>query len=131
MDFIKFKSEFFAAMDDDFNSPQAVAVLFDLSRDVNQRLNTTTPLGAPSLQQILDLYSELGKILGLNLLNAGSSSGGGSNLDDQFMDLIIALRQEIRAQKLWPLSDKIRDGLAKLGIVLEDKKDGTSWKRTS
>lgn len=131
MDFNKFKSEFFAALDDDFNSPQAVAVLFDLSRDANQRLSANTPLGAPSLQQILDLYSELGKILGLNLLDTGSSPGGGSNLDDQFMDLIIALRQEIRAQKLWPLSDKIRDGLAKIGIALEDKKDGTSWKRTS
>jgi len=46
------------------------------------------------------------------------------------MDLIIALRQEVRAQKLWSLSDKIRDGLAKLGIILEDKKGGTSWKRT-
>jgi cysteinyl-tRNA synthetase len=94
-------------------------------------LSTNTLLSAPSLRQILDLYSELGKILGLNLLDAGSSPGGGSNLDDQFMDLIIALRQEIRAQKLWLLSDKIRDGLAKMGIALEDKKDGTSWKRIS
>ncbi|MBM2845070.1 MAG: cysS, partial [Bacteroidetes bacterium] len=123
------KSDFLAAMDDDFNAPQAVAILFDLSREVNQMLNSGTPLSAASLQGMLDLYRELGNILGLNLLETNAPQGG--SLDAQLMDLIIALRQEIRAQKLWPLSDKIRDGLAKLGIVLEDKKDGTTWKRGS
>ena len=44
------------------------------------------------------------------------------------MDLLIAVRKEIRAQKLWALSDRIRDGLAKIGIVLEDRKEGTTWK---
>jgi cysteinyl-tRNA synthetase len=47
------------------------------------------------------------------------------------MELMLSLRQDVRTQKLWPLSDKIRDGLAKLGIVLEDRKDGTTWKRVS
>lgn len=46
------------------------------------------------------------------------------------MDLLIALRAELRKEKLWGLSDKIRDGLVKIGVVLEDKKEGTSWKRT-
>ncbi len=130
IDLSKFKSDFLASLDDDFNAPQAVAMLFDMSREVNQALSSGS-LSATSLQQILDLYHELGNILGLNLLEANSSQGSGSNLDTQLMELIIALRQEIRAQKLWPLSDKIRDGLVKLGIVLEDKKDGTSWKRNS
>ncbi len=130
IDLSKFKSDFLASMDDDFNAPQAVATLFDMSREVNQALSSGS-LSATSLQQILDLYLELGNILGLNLLETNSSQGSSSNLDAQFMELIIALRQEIRAQKLWPLSDKIRDGLVKLGIVLEDKKDGTSWKRNS
>lgn len=128
VDLSKFKSDFLAAMDDDFNAPQAVATLFDLSREVNQMLSSTS-LSKTSLLQILDLYSELGNILGLNLLDAGLSQGSSSNLDAQLMGLIIALRQEVRAQKLWPLSDKIRDGLTMLGITLEDKKDGTSWKR--
>jgi len=126
---VKFKSAFLAAMDDDFNAPQAIAVLFDLSREVHQSLGSTPSLSSASLGQILDLYTELERILGLNLPNAGSFHGGGPKLDEQYMDLIILLRQEIRAQKLWPLSDTIRDGLAKLGIALEDKKDGTSWKR--
>jgi cysteinyl-tRNA synthetase len=47
------------------------------------------------------------------------------------MDLFIALRQEVRKQKLWPLADRIRDGLAAIDIVLEDGKDGTTWKKTS
>ena len=132
LDLAKFKADFLAAMDDDLNTPQGLAVLFDLSRDVNQMLSSSASLGATSMRQILDLYNELGNnILGLDLLEIGSSQKSDSSLDGQFMDLIIALRQEIRAQKLWPLSDKIRDGLAKLGIALEDKKDGTSWKRVS
>jgi cysteinyl-tRNA synthetase len=47
------------------------------------------------------------------------------------VDLLIAVRGDIRAQKLWALSDKIRDGLARIGIGLEDKKTGTTWKRVS
>jgi cysteinyl-tRNA synthetase len=47
------------------------------------------------------------------------------------MDLLIGLRQEIRQQKLWSLADRIRDGLAALGMTLEDGKDGTTWKKTS
>jgi cysteinyl-tRNA synthetase len=131
LDLAKVKADFLAAMDDDFNAPQAVAVLFDVSRQINQVLSLEVPPGTESLRQVLDLYAELGAILGLNLLDTGAVESTGSTTDGQFMDLIIALRQEIRTQKLWSLSDRIRDGLAKLGIALEDKKDGTSWKRTS
>jgi cysteinyl-tRNA synthetase len=47
------------------------------------------------------------------------------------VDLFLAVRSDIRAQKLWALSDKIRDGLAQIGIGLEDKKTGTTWKKIS
>ena len=125
----KFKSDFLLAMDDDFNTPQAIAILFDMSRDVNQFLNTNAQPGKGSLQQVLDLFQELGFVLGLDLLAAAPSHGAGAGLDGKLMELVIGLRQEIRAQKLWSFSDRIRDGLAGLGIALEDKKDGTSWKR--
>lgn len=130
-DLSPFKADFLAAMDDDFNAPQAVAVLFDLNKEVNHVLGSAVSTGATSLRPVLDLYSEMGTVLGLNLLDRGSSGTTGSNLDGPFIDLIVSLREEIRAQNLWTLSDKIRDGLAKLGIVLEDKKHGTSWKRVS
>lgn len=131
VDTMRFKNDFLQAMDDDFNAPQAMAVLFDMSREVNQFLTSDARPSRGSLQQILDLYQELGNVVGLNLLETGSHQDGGLSRDSELMGLIIALRQEIRAQKLWTLSDKIRDGLAELGIALEDKKDGTSWRRIS
>jgi cysteinyl-tRNA synthetase len=127
----EFRSNFVAAMNDDFNAPQAIAVLFDLSREVNQVLAASAPLDGEEVQRIVQVYRDCGEILGLNFLSGQSAASGDAGSEQGMMDLILSLRQDIRAQKLWPLSDKIRDGLAKLGIVLEDRKDGTSWKRVS
>ena len=131
LDVAKYRTDFLAAMDDDFNAPQAIAVLFDLSREVNQSLSSATMPGASSLKQALDFYAEAAGVLGLDLTDAGAGEADTAGTQHQFMDFIIALRQEVRAQKLWALSDRIRDGLAKLGIVLEDRKEGTTWKRIS
>ncbi|HET6271493.1 MAG TPA: DALR domain-containing protein, partial [Bacteroidota bacterium] len=129
-DLAKYKADFLAAMDDDLNTPQAIAVLFDLSRDVNQHLASIEAFAGGGLQGIEGLFKELAEgILGMTLSDTDAGSSNAS-LESGLMDLIIALRQEIRAQKLWPLSDKIRDGLAGLGIALEDRKEGTTWKRT-
>jgi cysteinyl-tRNA synthetase len=126
----KYKADFLAAMDDDLNTPQAIAVLFDLCREVNHHLASAGTVAPGELQQIQGLFQELvGGILGITF-TAHAATRSGSR-DDDLMDLIIALRQEIRLQKLWPLSDKIRDGLAALGIALEDRKEGTAWKQTS
>ena len=130
IDLAKHKADFLAAMDDDLNTPQAIAVLFDLSRDVNQHLASIEAFAGGGLQGIEGLFKELAEgILGMTLSDTDAGSSNAS-LESGLMDLIIALRQEIRAQKLWPLSDKIRDGLAGLGIALEDRKEGTTWKRT-
>jgi len=127
----KYKADFLAAMDDDLNTPQAIAVLFDLSRDVNQQLASTEVFTGGGLHGIEGLFKELAEgILGMTLNDTGVGSSNGS-LESGLMDMIIALRQEIRTQKLWRLSDKIRDGLAALGIALEDRKEGTTWKRIS
>lgn len=127
LDLTKVKSAFMAAMDDDFNTPQAVAVLFDLARDVNQLLASGGSHSAESLQAIEDLFEELGgKVLGIK--PPSQKGGGAPGRDAQLIELLIGLRKEIRAQKLWALSDRIRDELAKMGIVLEDRKEGTTWK---
>lgn len=127
VDLEKYKKEFLSALDDDFNTPQAIAKLFDLSHEMNQNLETGNPLNPEQLKQVDKLFDDLaGNILGISFVRSPNEE-----LDDGLINLIINLRQEIRAQKLWPLSDKIRDGLVKLGIALEDKKDGTSWKRIS
>jgi cysteinyl-tRNA synthetase len=63
----------------------------------------------------------------------GDARGAGSSgpLVGPLVELLIAIRSDIRLQKLWALSDKIRDGLARIGIGLEDKKAGTTWKNIS
>jgi cysteinyl-tRNA synthetase len=128
IDMAGFKTVFLEQLNDDFNTAQAIAVLFDVSREVNALLNENK-LDAKQLQEIDALFTELGgTILGIipeRLEQQGSVEG----LDGQLMELIISLRAEARAQKLFSLADKIRDGLAKIGITLEDKKDGTTWKK--
>jgi cysteinyl-tRNA synthetase len=126
-----YRTNFFAAMDDDFNAPQAIAILFDLSRDVNQVLAGAASIDAEEGKKIIALYRECGEVLGLDFLGGASAQSGTPGSEEGMMELMLSLRQDVRTQKLWPLSDKIRDGLAKLGIVLEDRKDGTTWKRVS
>jgi cysteinyl-tRNA synthetase len=115
-------------MNDDFNTPQAVASLFDLSREVNHALATDATISVAALHRIDELYVELaGSVLGLRLGgDAGSSDG---TVLDGLMDLIIELRKDVRSQKMYSLSDKIRDPLKALGIALEDTKDTTRWRR--
>jgi cysteinyl-tRNA synthetase len=131
IDCAAFKTKFLEAMNDDFNASQAIAVLFDLAREVNNGL-TQGILGGAALKEVDELFNELGgAILGI-IPEQLEQSGGNSSLDDSLVKLIIELRKEIRSQKLWGLSDKIRDGLADAGVILEDKKDGTTtWRRGS
>ncbi len=127
LDLAKYKSAFIAAMDDDFNTPQAIAVLFDLARDVNQLLATGTPYCTQALESVENLFEELGGTV-LGIAPPGQRNGKSEGRETGLIELLIAIRKEIRAQKLWALSDRIRDGLAALGIVLEDRREGTTWK---
>jgi cysteinyl-tRNA synthetase len=124
-----YDSRFRGAMDDDFNTPQAIAVLFDLSKETNALLNLETKFSAESLQKIDTLF----RVLGGTVLGIVSGQPTASTSDIKFeadlMQLIIGVRADVRSQKLWALSDLIRDGLKKLGVTLEDKKDGTVWRR--
>jgi cysteinyl-tRNA synthetase len=124
----KVKADFLEAMNDDFNTAQAIAVLFDLSREVNVGL-AKNEFSKETLQSVENLFNELGgQVLGIIPNNLEGQSGEGNQTAD-LMQLLIDIRAEVRSQKLWSLSDKIRDGLQKIGITLEDKKEGTTWKR--
>lgn len=113
---------FFAAMNDDFGTAEAVAVLFDLAGEVNK---THDPALAGCLKA-------LGGLLGLlqrapqDFLQGGTAGGALSNED---IAAQIALRTAARAAKNWAESDRIRDELAAQGIVLEDKAGKTVWRR--
>ncbi|HMK38959.1 MAG TPA: cysteine--tRNA ligase [Bacteroidota bacterium] len=124
-------AEFRSAMDDDFNTPQAIAVLFDLVRELNQALAGEKNFTRSSLEAVDRWYGQhAGSVLGITTGRAGAAEGSPMQLGP-LVELFIALRGEVRAQKLWALSDRIRDGLAGMGIALEDKKTGTTWKKTS
>jgi len=112
---------FIASMDDDFNSAGALAQLFELIRMINQ----TRTEGATNdqLSAAQGKLRELTSVLGLTLEQESVSDHSA----DEVINLLIEIRQDLRANKLWQLSDKVRDRLAELGVVLEDSKEGTSW----
>jgi cysteinyl-tRNA synthetase len=116
------------AMDDDFNTPLAVAALFELAHDVNrlrsEDLSEAAELGA--------LLRKLGNVLGIlerraeDYLKGGAASGP----DDSEIEVLIAQRLAARAAKNWAESDRIRDQLKAQGVVLEDRPGGkTEWRR--
>jgi len=129
IDLQAYAATFRTAMDEDFNAPQAIAVLFDLSRDVNTALQRGTDIGAEELKAIEAFFTTYaGTVLGMTPAEEHQAASD-EGLERGLMSLIIALRAATRKEKLWGLSDKIRDGLTQLGITLEDGKEGTTWKR--
>lgn len=129
IDLARFAAAFAAAMDEDFNAPQAIAVLFDLSREVNTALARSATIGRDALKEIEEFYeARAGAVLGI-MPDKHGAEGNGERLEGGLMDLLIGLRADLRKEKLWALSDRIRDGLQAIGVVLEDRKEGTGWKR--
>jgi cysteinyl-tRNA synthetase len=123
-------AEFHAAMDDDFNTPEAIAVLQGLARE----LNTAKDSGAAPAQQarLSSDLQRLGQVLGVLSLPPEQwfRAGAAGALSDGEIDGLIAARLAARKAKNWAESDRIRDELAVAGIVLEDKPGGiTTWRR--
>ncbi len=116
------KEKFIAAMDDDFNTSAALSTLFDLVRSINSLRAEGATDG--QLKPAQDLFSELTGVLGLRLEATSSSS----NAADPFIDLLVELRKDLRTEKLYALTDKIRDRLTALNVIIEDSKDGTTWR---
>ena len=115
------KKNFTEAMDNDFNTAGAIAALFELVKAIN----TSRDNGATDdqLKSIQSTFHELATVLGLKLEEKQGSSDA-----DQFVELLMEVRSEVRKQKLWALSDQIRDKLKELGVTIEDSKDGASWR---
>jgi cysteinyl-tRNA synthetase len=130
IDLSAYEARFIGAMNDDFNTPQAIAVLFDLSRETNALLSLENKHALDSLRRIEQFFMKVGgDVLGIIPRLAGSLMSGDAKLEADLVSLLIDLRTDVRTQKLWPLSDMIRDGLKKLGIIVEDKKDGPVWRK--
>ncbi|MCI0350677.1 MAG: class I tRNA ligase family protein [Acidobacteriales bacterium] len=124
----KTRTDFAAAMDDDFNMPIAIAALQGLTRDANSLLNSGTAVSLDLLKAINDTYTTLGSdILGIVPADEGET-GGSAQREAALVELLINMRAQARANKNYAESDRIRDELAKIGVILEDRADGTVWK---
>ncbi|NLZ38547.1 MAG: cysteine--tRNA ligase [Firmicutes bacterium] len=119
-----FRKRFIAAMDDDFNTADALAVLFELARETNTYLNQPEPARIV-VEKTLEFFLETGEILGFFTEQAGQTE---EDLDAKINEMI-ARRQAAREAKDWQTADAIRDQLLEMGIILEDTPLGVRWRR--
>lgn len=115
--------EFHAAMDEDFNSPAAVAALFDLARAVNRARDAGA--NAEEIERGRSKLIELAAVLGFDLESDSNEVGDAAS----YIDLLVTVRDRLRAEKQWALSDLIRDRLAEKGIAIADGSSGSTWKK--
>ena len=123
----QFEKDFHAAMQDDFNTPEALATLFELVREIN-RVRADDEATAASLGALL---RQLGDLIGILQSDAESYLRGGASANDgdAEIDALVAQRNEAKANKDWGTADEIRNKLQEMGIVLEDGPSGTTWRR--
>jgi len=115
---VPFQRRFIEAMEDDLNTPQAIAALFDLAREINRARDEGF-----MVDQAQQMLLGLANILGLRL---GEEE---AHLEaEPFIELLISVRNELRRNKQFQLADKIRTALGQLNIALEDASQGTRWK---
>ncbi len=123
----------YEAMDNDFNTAGAIAVLHETAAGINRYIDTTkleahpTDLGKQLVAGAGRSLISLGRLLGLFETRPALQTGGG--LEHGLMDLLIALRAEARQAKNFALADRVRDGLKELGVTIEDTPGGTIWRK--
>ncbi len=115
-----FVKQFNAHMDDDLDTPRALAVLFDFIREVNKLLDAA-PIAQSQAHSLLDTLQRVDSVMGVIQEE--------EELLDEEIEQMIEKRQEARKQKDFATADAIRDQLADQGIILEDTRDGVRWKR--
>ena len=124
--FIKpFKEKFIEYMDDDFNMPRALSVLFDMVNSCNVLLESNDEFKNFKLNYAMEIIKEISDIFGLTFLKKGPAE-----ISDSEVEFKIAARLALKKQKDFSTADKIRKELEQNGIILEDTKDGkTTWRR--
>jgi cysteinyl-tRNA synthetase len=129
IDLTPFYNEFNKVMDDDFNSPQAVAVIFDFVKQANIIIAGNTKLKSDFYQKLKKFLVDTAEnVLGVIHFDELKKESGGS-LDNELIQLLINIRHSLKKEKNFALADQIRDELNKLGIILQDTKDGAVFKK--
>ncbi|MDO8137862.1 MAG: cysteine--tRNA ligase [Candidatus Brocadiales bacterium] len=122
------KGLFLKAMDDDFNTAEALAALFQFSREVNIILGSGQEVSRQALSEIDSFYRTFGgEILGV--VAEAPSIKVDEKGEESLIKLLIELRERLRQARQWQLADEVRGRLGDLGVVLEDKPEGTEWRR--
>lgn len=116
----EYREKYIEKMDDDFNTADAIAVIFDMIRDINS--NVKSDSSKKIIEYALSIIRELGSPLGILQKSTEES------VEDEIQQLIDR-REKARTEKNWALADEIRDGLKERGILLEDTPQGVRWKR--
>ena len=115
-----YRQRFLQAMDSNLNTPQALAALFDMAREINRAKEAGRAVG-----EAQSTLRELGGLLGLSFQRRQDEHGSDVAA---FIDLLVQVRGDLRSAKQYALADQIRDRLAEQGVVLEDTPQGAVWK---
>jgi cysteinyl-tRNA synthetase len=123
----EFEKDFQESMNDDFNTPQAIAAVYNLLTEVNKRLDS--PNQKPGKKQLSALQAALTKTAGdvLGILSTDYDAGGEKEKLDAVMEILLQLRSQMRIEKNFKISDRIRDELGKIGIAIKDGAEGSTW----
>ena len=114
-------------MDDDLNTSQAVAVIFDFVKEVNRIVASSESVDVNFYNDVKTFLSKTAENV-LGIVDFNKTNAGDDKLVNDLIELLITLRTEAKQNKNYQLSDTIRDRLKELGVVLQDSKEGTSYK---
>lgn len=119
-----YEESFYAALNDDLNTPVALSVLFDITHQINKQQKTEGAI------HLANLLKKLGKLLGLfqyHSLQELLLTNNREKPDSQWVEIQIQKRQFARMNKQWDIADQIREQLAQTGVIIEDSAEGTRW----
>ena len=117
-----FRRQFFEAMDEDLNTPRALAALFDLAREINRSSDAGHPVADAQ-----DSLRHLGGILGLTFARREAHGGADTAGAGPFIELLLETRTALRQARQFEQADRIRNGLEELGVSVEDSPSGSTW----
>ena len=126
--FLELEKKFKTAMDDDFNTREALTVLFEMAKEINRTKQDDMAAASALASQLKALAAILGLLQQApsEFLRGEAEEGG---LSDAQIDQLVAQRQQAKVDKDFALADKVRDQLKAAGVVLEDSHSGTRWRR--